>query len=166
MDREARLTDYLRRWGTRGWQTLLAGVEEFADGMSWMLVDGAGRMEVDQYCGPATAVGPERRADHEAVLAGSAITDAVADRLEADVELGCFLSGGIDSSIVAAVAQQQLKIRGQTPLKTFCAKMPALDYDESRGGGGQARHIGEARHEELVIAGDPGRDLDCRSGNR
>lgn len=45
------------------------------------------------------------------------LTDAVQKRLVADVEVGCLLSGGVDSSLVAALAQKT----HATPIKTFSA---------------------------------------------
>lgn len=74
------------------------------------------------------------------------ITEAVRMRLEADVPLGCFLSGGIDSSLVAAIAQQELAKRGER-LKTFCVSMPDADYDEAPFARRVADHIGSEHHE-------------------
>ncbi|HEX2839072.1 MAG TPA: asparagine synthase (glutamine-hydrolyzing) [Phycisphaerales bacterium] len=51
---------------------------------------------------------------------------AVRSRLEADVPLGCFLSGGVDSSLVAWHARQ-----AAGSLKTFTVRMPDARYDES-----------------------------------
>jgi asparagine synthetase B (glutamine-hydrolysing) len=55
-----------------------------------------------------------------------AIEQAVVARLEADVPLGCFLSGGVDSSLIACFAKRH------TPdLRTFSVRMPDARYDES-----------------------------------
>lgn len=54
------------------------------------------------------------------------LSEAVASRLEADVPLGCFLSGGIDSSLIASYAHRHLGA-----LRTFCVRMPDDRYDES-----------------------------------
>lgn len=62
---------------------------------------------------------------------------AVASRLEADVPLGCFLSGGIDSSLIAHYA------KGVRPdLTTLCMRMPDARYDESEHAAAVARHLG------------------------
>jgi asparagine synthase (glutamine-hydrolysing) len=48
-----------------------------------------------------------------------ALEEAVAKWMVADVEVGSFLSGGLDSSIIAAIAQKIRTNAGLTPLKTF-----------------------------------------------
>ena len=59
---------------------------------------------------------PDRAVDELEELLGS----AVASRMESDVPLGAFLSGGIDSSVIAALAQRA----GTEPLTTFTVSMP------------------------------------------
>lgn len=66
------------------------------------------------------------------------LTDAVRIRLEADVPLGAFLSGGIDSSVIAAIAQRELG----GSLKTFTVRMPDGSFDESEHAAKVARHLG------------------------
>lgn len=55
------------------------------------------------------------------------LRDAVDKRMMADVPLGVFLSGGIDSSLIATLAQQQSSI----PIKTFSIKFNEKGFDES-----------------------------------
>lgn len=50
------------------------------------------------------------------------LTKAVIDRLQTDRPFGCLLSGGLDSSLVAAIAARELKKRGQR-LRTFTIGM-------------------------------------------
>lgn len=50
------------------------------------------------------------------------LTKSVIDRLHADREVGCLLSGGLDSSLIAAIASNELKKQGRT-LKTFSIGM-------------------------------------------
>ncbi|QOI99865.1 MAG: asparagine synthase (glutamine-hydrolyzing) [Phycisphaeraceae bacterium] len=80
---------------------------------------------------------------------------AVASRLEADVPLGCFLSGGIDSPLIAAAANRALG----GGLKTFTVRMPAAGLDESANARGAARHLGTS-HTTLDCAGEPAADLE------
>lgn len=66
---------------------------------------------------------------------------AVASRLDADVPLGCFLSGGVDSSVVAALAQRAMRAGGRT-LKTFTVRMPDARMDETPYANAVAAHLG------------------------
>lgn len=50
------------------------------------------------------------------------LTKAVVDRLHADREIGCLLSGGLDSSLIASIASQELKKQGKI-LRTFSIGM-------------------------------------------
>jgi asparagine synthase (glutamine-hydrolysing) len=65
------------------------------------------------------------------------LADAVTMRLESDVPLGAFLSGGIDSSLVAALA-----LRAGRGLSTFTVSMPDAGFDESAHAARVARHLG------------------------
>ena len=68
--------------------------------------------------------------------------EAVSTRLEADVPLGCFLSGGVDSSLVAALAHKRLKQLGGGPLRTFSVAMPDTAYDETAYAQAVSDHLG------------------------
>ena len=69
------------------------------------------------------------------------LRSAVASRLESDVPLGAFLSGGIDSSIVVAA----MAAAGAVP-KTFTIAFPGTPYDESQHAEAIARHLGTDHH--------------------
>jgi asparagine synthase (glutamine-hydrolysing) len=74
------------------------------------------------------------------------LDDAVAVRLGADVPFGAFLSGGLDSGIVAALMARHLR----EPVKTFTIGFREAGFDESEDARTVARHIG-ADHHELVV---------------
>jgi len=69
------------------------------------------------------------------------ITNAVNIRLFADVPLGVFLSGGIDSSLVSALAVRQVK-----RVKTFSIKFNEQGFDESIYAERVAKYLGTEHH--------------------
>jgi asparagine synthase (glutamine-hydrolysing) len=74
-------------------------------------------------------------------------TKAVERRLDSDREIGCLLSGGLDSSLVAAIASQYLKSKGKT-LKTFSIGMK--DSTDSKYAEIVSKHIGST-HTNIEI---------------
>ncbi len=76
---------------------------------------------------------------------------AVHRRLVADVEVGAFLSGGIDSSIVCALALPALDRR----LKTFTIGFDAPSFDESEYARNVAGFLGTDHHERPVGVPEP-----------
>jgi asparagine synthase (glutamine-hydrolysing) len=74
----------------------------------------------------------------------SALENAVRDRLIADTPIGCFLSGGIDSSIISALAA-----RNHRDLATFSVGFSEFPHaDESAAAQRVAKHI-HSRHEQF-----------------
>lgn len=77
------------------------------------------------------------------------VTAAVARRLDADVPLGVLLSGGIDSSIVAALAAQA----SSEPVRTFTVGFPDVRYDERPYALAVAERY-DTNHRELLVDAD------------
>ena len=73
------------------------------------------------------------------------IIEAFNLRMIADVPVGVFLSGGIDSSLVAAIVQKYSKI----PINTFTIGFEDKKYDESNYAKEIAEHLG-TNHTELI----------------
>ncbi|AOJ78515.1 asparagine synthase (glutamine-hydrolyzing) [Burkholderia ubonensis] len=74
---------------------------------------------------------------------------AVAQQMEADVPLGAFLSGGVDSSAIVALMQAQ----SAAPVDTFTIGFHEAGYDEAGYAKAVARHLG-TRHTELYVTAD------------
>jgi asparagine synthase (glutamine-hydrolysing) len=126
-------------------------VEAFPPGCLWTPAAG-----VVRYADAVPVeVRPARRAQtdlwDDAVLdqVRDAVIAAVRRRMMSDVGVGVFLSGGLDSAIVAAVAARETAARGAT-LPTFAVGTPgSSDLAAARK---VAAHIGSDHHEVVVTA--------------
>jgi asparagine synthase (glutamine-hydrolysing) len=84
------------------------------------------------------------------------VTQAVRRQLVADVPVGCFLSGGIDSSIIAA-GMKQAAVAGQ-PVLSFSIGFDDPRYDERSFAAQVAEHLGTTHH-SFVVKPDASADL-------
>ena len=97
------------------------------------------------------------------------VEEAVKSRLQSDVPVGCFLSGGLDSSIVSTVASQNLE-----HLDTFTVSFENVsdpyhgNADESIAAADTAKLIGSNHHTVHVTASSIRNNLDkfCKYGDQ
>lgn len=71
----------------------------------------------------------------------------VEEQMLSDVPLGCFLSGGIDSSLIAALMQS----RNTLPIRTFAIGFKEVRFNEAPHAAAVARHIG-TEHTEFILS--------------
>ncbi len=147
---------------TSGCETLFKGIYKLLPGHR--LVFENDRVAVSQYWDLPTDREPERgsgrhaddgrraretaaRAVRDAVAEfGALLTESVRLRLMADVPLGLFLSGGLDSSAVAAIMARQV----DRPVQTFSVAFKERAYSELQFSREVARAVGAVPHEIVI----------------
>ena len=102
---------------------------------------------IEQYWDAPFENSTERRTDEEWIRECRArLEETVRMRLMSDVPLGVFLSGGLDSSAIAALMKGMVT----GPLKTFSVGYDEEQYSELRFARQVAAHIGSDHHEVRV----------------
>ncbi|HEX2211558.1 MAG TPA: asparagine synthase (glutamine-hydrolyzing) [Longimicrobium sp.] len=150
VDRDA-LALYLRRKCVPAPRSIYLGIRKLPPG-TVLAVRGRTEAEPVAYWDPASlaeaaARDPFRGSEDDAVAGLDALArDAVRIRMEADVPLGAFLSGGVDSSLVVAMMQAQ----SARPVRTFTIGFHEERYNEARHAGAVAEHLG-TDHTELYV---------------
>lgn len=132
-------------WGSVGEpRTILRDVESVAPGTH--LTVRRGRIEVGRYWEPRLG-GPTVRSFAEAAeRVRPLVQEAVSLRLVADVPVGVFLSGGIDSSVVTALAARS----SAAPIHSFTVAFREQALSEAAFASQVARRFGCVHHEVLL----------------
>lgn len=125
-------------WSAQAPNTIFDGVSALPPGH--LLILEQGRTEVRKYWDwqfPDTPM-EARPLDEEARSLRDLLVDAVRLQLRADVPVGAYLSGGLDSAVVAAL----IKNYTETPLRTFSLTFEDAEFDESEYQQELVRHLG------------------------
>jgi asparagine synthase (glutamine-hydrolysing) len=116
---------------------------------AYKLVVEDGRVDTERYwCLSYKTAEPVPSEDEAAEHLRELMADAVRMRLVSDVPLGVLLSGGVDSSTVAALAVAA----SHEAVKTFSISFAEASFDESAYARGVAKFLGTDHHEERLSA--------------
>jgi asparagine synthase (glutamine-hydrolysing) len=141
------LPDYLANHATSGEETLYEGVKRLLPGHTLLWRDG--KLDIRKYWDVSfVKTVDEGRSDEDYIAEwGEMFRTSVMLRLMADVPLGMFLSGGIDSSAIAAVMSGMV----DEPIKTFSVAFAEREANELE----YARMVAQAyktNHHEVVVS--------------
>jgi len=128
-------------------RTIFRNVRRLPPG-HWLRAEGANVHERCYWVPPEPS---EERADESAIIdeALEILKDSVRLRLVSDVPIGFFLSGGVDSSAVVALASDV----SRQPLETFSIGFNEARYDEREHARYVAKRFGTRHHEFLLEPG-------------
>jgi len=127
--------------------TMYRGIHKLAAGHSLLWREG--KLTTRRYWVPSFPDAAGRPAAEWIEELRVRVDDAVRVHLVSDVPVGALLSGGIDSSLVVALAAQHL----DGPVRTFCVGSDDPSFDERRYAAEVANHCGTI-HEEGLVDGD------------
>jgi asparagine synthase (glutamine-hydrolysing) len=125
-------------------------IEVFPAGCYWTPETGVVQFTTAVPADARSNPSPDAMSRDDALVATREILiDAVERQMMGDVPVGVFLSGGLDSSLVAAIAQRYLRERGQT-LKTFAGGL--ADSPDQLAARVVADFLGTEHHERIYTA--------------
>src|SRR5579871_1990404 len=144
------LPEFLAFGYLSGERTFYRGIRKLMPG-HWMEIDPSGQIKIEQYWDlPVSENERPQSQSHYIQRYRSMLEEAVSSHLMSDVPLGVFLSGGVDSSAVAAL---MTKIR-QSPVETFSVGYAEDAYSELPYARIVAKHLNSSHREVLVSEQD------------
>lgn len=140
------LADFATNRATSGEETLFRGVRRLPPGHN--LIWRNGSIRIERYWDLDFTKDPVRQSDDQYIEQfGDLFSDCVRSHLMSDVPLGMFLSGGLDSSAIAAVMSGFVR----DPIKTFSVAFAERDANELE----YARIVADefrTDHHEIVVS--------------
>ncbi len=143
--RDQGIHDFLSYGVVSGNQTVYEGIRRVPPAcvLTWKIGE---QHDIRQYWDisflPKLKIGEEEATEEVLRL----ISESISLRLRSDVPVGCFLSGGIDSGLIAAIASKQLG----SPLRTYCIGFDDELFDERSLAAQVAKQYG-TDHVEFVL---------------
>jgi len=128
--------------------TIYKGISSLPPGHSgvWKATDGSFKSSAYWQVPPARAPLAKQQAIDKL---NQTLDEAVVLRMQSEVPLGAFLSGGVDSSLIAALMQKH----SDQPIQTFSIGFQESEYDESKYAKLVADHLG-TRHQSFLVQPD------------
>lgn len=133
--------------------TSLRNVQKVLPGERIAIRDGAIVERVQWFTPPAPTGEPAGSLVERTEQLRAVLEEVVQQHLIADVPIGLLLSGGLDSSVIAALAARH------QPITTICMGFAGSDVDERAHAAKVAAHIGSQHHEVLIAPEDVKREI-------
>ena len=141
----AALSDYFTFQFCLGEKTMMDGIMQFPPA-HFAIVDSSGLVKPKRYWDVHYQIDYEHTEDWFVERLKELVNDSVSMHLRADVEVGSYVSGGIDSSLLASLARRQ-RLSGS--FKVFNGRfIDGPEYDESR----YAKALADEQNMQLYIA--------------
>ena len=134
------LDEVFTLWSTLPGRTVFRGILEIPPGH--YAVAGRGGLSLQTWWRPTFTQRPRRETADDADELRSLLVDATRIRLRADVPVGAYLSGGLDSAAITAIARGLTSSR----LETFSIAFTGSRFDESEHQARMARALGTSHH--------------------
>lgn len=145
------IEDYLTYGSVPPPRTLFRGIRKLAPGTA-LHIDSAGNIRSETYWAlPARIDGDLIEGDEAIREVDRRLREAVALRLVADVPVGAYLSGGLDSSLTVALMKE---LREGGEVQTFAAGFSDPRFDELPYARQVSEAVGTTHHEVMVTADD------------
>ena len=144
------LAQFLQSNFTSAPQTLMRGVNKLPPGHMARIDTRARKLELNAYWSPLAAAPLDLKLD-DALDRFDALMKNVMDiHMRADVPLGLFLSGGVDSSLLAALLAQRMN----APLRTFSVGFPGSSVHNELDAARRVAEQFHTRHSVFEVSAD------------
>jgi asparagine synthase (glutamine-hydrolysing) len=151
---EQAICEFVRYGNVPGSRSIYRGIEKLSPGCLLTLKPDSAAISIRPYWRIEDAIGRKPRTKGPGAVADSLtaleghIAASIGQQMLADVPVGAFLSGGIDSSLVVALMCREASRK----VKTFSVGFEAEDYNEAPFAAAVAKHLGTDHSEILVSA--------------